>query len=309
MHLTRHRGSTHPVLNTTKQWITTICLVLCISGPLLAGPPGPLMELRVLADDLESLGTSALPQDRDTARSNRAGVVAAGGDEGGGDGRRPLANDLNTTRSNRRAHGHGTVAASGDEGGSPPIMNKGELIDAIAKDAGLTKADAGNALNAFISATADALKKGDRVQLIGLGSFSISRRAVRTSNEPDGSTEINIVDFVDERGEFSASHPRFDTVDDRFLVQDIAAVLQKPHHDRASKASDDDGMFKLAQVVVDSFVSNVADAISHDEWVDIEGFGTFYLVQETPQTGADIQIAAKKVAKFKAGKALADSVK
>ncbi|MGE0561991.1 MAG: HU family DNA-binding protein [Flavobacteriales bacterium] len=71
-------------------------------------------------------------------------------------------------------------------------MNKGELIDAMAKEAGLTKADAGNALNAFVGAVSKSLKKGDAVQLIGFGTFSISKRAARTGRNPQTGKEIKI---------------------------------------------------------------------------------------------------------------------
>jgi DNA-binding protein HU-beta len=71
-------------------------------------------------------------------------------------------------------------------------MNKGELIDAIAKEAGLTKVDAGNALNAFVGAVSKSLKKGDAVQLIGFGTFSISKRAARTGRNPQTGKEIKI---------------------------------------------------------------------------------------------------------------------
>lgn len=71
-------------------------------------------------------------------------------------------------------------------------MNKGELIDAMAKEAGLTKADAGSALNAFVGAVSKSLKKGDAVQLIGFGTFSISKRAARTGRNPQTGKEIKI---------------------------------------------------------------------------------------------------------------------
>ncbi|MCC7331208.1 MAG: HU family DNA-binding protein [Flavobacteriales bacterium] len=71
-------------------------------------------------------------------------------------------------------------------------MNKGELIDAIAKGAGLTKSDAGNAINAFVAAVSKSLKKGDSVQLIGFGTFSVSKRAARTGRNPQTGKEIKI---------------------------------------------------------------------------------------------------------------------
>jgi DNA-binding protein HU-beta len=71
-------------------------------------------------------------------------------------------------------------------------MNKAQLIDAMSEKAGLTKADAKKALDAFVDATGDALKKGDRVALVGFGSFSISKRNARTGRNPQTGKEIKI---------------------------------------------------------------------------------------------------------------------
>jgi DNA-binding protein HU-beta len=71
-------------------------------------------------------------------------------------------------------------------------MNKAQLIDAMADKAGLTKVDAKKALDAFVSATTDALKGGDRVALIGFGSFSVSERSARTGRNPQTGKEIQI---------------------------------------------------------------------------------------------------------------------
>lgn len=71
-------------------------------------------------------------------------------------------------------------------------MNKQELIVAIAEESGLTKADSKKALDAFISATSASLKKGDRVALVGFGSFSVSKRAARKGRNPQTGKEIKI---------------------------------------------------------------------------------------------------------------------
>ena len=71
-------------------------------------------------------------------------------------------------------------------------MNKAELIDAMATESKLTKVDIKKALDAFISATTKSLKKGDRVALVGFGSFSISKRAARTGRNPQTGKEIKI---------------------------------------------------------------------------------------------------------------------
>ena len=71
-------------------------------------------------------------------------------------------------------------------------MNKAELIDAIAEKSGLTKADSRKALDAFIESTEGALKKGDRVALIGFGSFSVTERTARKGRNPKTGKEIDI---------------------------------------------------------------------------------------------------------------------
>lgn len=71
-------------------------------------------------------------------------------------------------------------------------MNKAQLIDAIAEKAGLTKADAKKSLDAFVEATSEALKNGDRVALIGFGSFSVSSRSARSGRNPQSGQTITI---------------------------------------------------------------------------------------------------------------------
>ncbi|MCK5823194.1 MAG: HU family DNA-binding protein [Bacteroidales bacterium] len=71
-------------------------------------------------------------------------------------------------------------------------MNKAQLIDAIASKSQLTKADAKKALEAFVETTSGALKTGDRVALVGFGSFSINERKERTGRNPQTGKEIII---------------------------------------------------------------------------------------------------------------------
>ena len=71
-------------------------------------------------------------------------------------------------------------------------MNKSELIDAIAESSELTKADAGRALEGFISAVSGALGKGDAVALVGFGTFSVKERAERKGRNPQTGEEITI---------------------------------------------------------------------------------------------------------------------
>ncbi len=71
-------------------------------------------------------------------------------------------------------------------------MNKTELIEAMAKKANLSKADAKKALEAYLNVTADALKKGDRIALIGFGTFSVQKRAARKGHNPQTGQSIKI---------------------------------------------------------------------------------------------------------------------
>jgi DNA-binding protein HU-beta len=71
-------------------------------------------------------------------------------------------------------------------------MNKGDLVTQIATEAGLSKAQAGAALNSVVDAITGSLKKGDKVTLVGFGTFSVSERAARTGRNPRTGKEIKI---------------------------------------------------------------------------------------------------------------------
>ena len=71
-------------------------------------------------------------------------------------------------------------------------MNKGDLIEAVAKQAKLSKAQAGDALEAVLGAVKSALKKGDRVALVGFGTFSVVKRNARTGINPATGKKIQI---------------------------------------------------------------------------------------------------------------------
>lgn len=71
-------------------------------------------------------------------------------------------------------------------------MNKAELISAIAAKAEITKVDAKKALDAFIDVTADSLKNGDRLTLVGFGSFSVTGRVARNGRNPRTGLKIKI---------------------------------------------------------------------------------------------------------------------
>ena len=71
-------------------------------------------------------------------------------------------------------------------------MNKTELIAAIADQAELSKKDSEKALKAFIDVVSEELKKGEKIQLVGFGTFEVSERAARTGRNPQTGAEMTI---------------------------------------------------------------------------------------------------------------------
>ena len=71
-------------------------------------------------------------------------------------------------------------------------MNKTELVAAIAKKTELSKKDAEKALKAFTDVVAEELKKGEKIQLVGFGTFEVSERQARTGRNPQTGAEMTI---------------------------------------------------------------------------------------------------------------------
>jgi DNA-binding protein HU-beta len=79
-------------------------------------------------------------------------------------------------------------------------VTKADLVNAMAEKAGLSKADAEKALKAFTDAVTEALKAGEKVSLVGFGTFSVGERAARTGQNPQTGEKIQIA---------AAKSPRF----------------------------------------------------------------------------------------------------
>jgi len=71
-------------------------------------------------------------------------------------------------------------------------MNKAELIVRVARDAGLTKAAAGRAIDAFLENVGKTLKRGEKVTIVGFGSFAVGRRRARDGRDPRTGALIRI---------------------------------------------------------------------------------------------------------------------
>ncbi len=73
-------------------------------------------------------------------------------------------------------------------------MTKAELVEAVAKSANISKGAAEKAVGAFVTTVSGALKSGDRVTLVGFGSFEVANRQARTGRNPQTGKEINIAE-------------------------------------------------------------------------------------------------------------------
>ena len=71
-------------------------------------------------------------------------------------------------------------------------MNKTDLVQAMAEKSGLSKKDSEKALKAFTDVVAEELKKGEKIQLVGFGTFEVSERAARKGKNPQTGEEIDI---------------------------------------------------------------------------------------------------------------------
>ena len=198
-------------------------------------------------------------------------------------------------------------------------MNKAELIEQMASEAGLKESEVQTVLDAFTDATTKALKEGDSAVLIGFGSFSISKRSARTGRNPEsgeGSADDSPVTF-DSCPEFAAAldlNPgKGDEASakcrDADVVIDAEYIASETGRDSDSRVSEADAKRALA-----AFINATTKALKKGDRLSLgEKFGEFTVSTlsargRTRQTGKEIQIAAKNVVKFKAGAELSKAV-
>jgi DNA-binding protein HU-beta len=111
-------------------------------------------------------------------------------------------------------------------------MNKGDLIDKIANKANLKKADAASALNAFLETVNEALKGGDRITLVGFGTFSVAYRPSRGGINPSNQEPIVISDKVSAK--FKAGKELSTGVDNSTLKDKLKKELDAKAKAKAS---------------------------------------------------------------------------
>ena len=102
-------------------------------------------------------------------------------------------------------------------------MNKTELVAAIAEQTELSKKDAEKALKAFTDIVADELKKGEKVQLVGFGTFEVSERAAREGRNPQSGEPMTIA--ASKAPKFKAGKALKDMIN-KFLYLESSAVAE-----------------------------------------------------------------------------------
>ena len=103
-------------------------------------------------------------------------------------------------------------------------MNKTELVAAIAEQTELSKKDAEKALKAFTDIVADELKKGEKVQLVGFGTFEVSERAAREGRNPQSGEPMTIA--ASKAPKFKAGNALKDMINNYFLYLESPAVAE-----------------------------------------------------------------------------------
>ena len=209
--------------------------------------------------------------------------------------------------------------------GQAAAMNKAELIEAMASASGLSKSDAKKALDGFTDATTKALEKGDSAALVGFGSFSISKRSARTGRNPrsrNGPVDDSPVTFG-ACPEFAAALDLNPGKGDEASAKcrDADVVIDAEYIANETGGSREGLSEADAKRALEAFINTTTEALKKGDRISVgreededEGFGTFSISKRSartgrnPQTGKEIQIAAKKVVKFKAGAELSKAV-
>lgn len=203
--------------------------------------------------------------------------------------------------------------------GQAAAMNKAELIEAMASEAGISSADAEGILDAFIDATAKALSEGNSAVLVGFGAFSISKRSARTGRNPQfgrGGQEDSPVTF-DACPEFAAALDLNPGKGDEASARcrDADVVIDAKYLARHAGGGDSELSKADAKRALDALVGRGTKALKKGDRLSLgEPFGSFSISKRSartgrnPQTGKKIQSAAKNEVKFKAGAELSKAV-
>lgn len=189
--------------------------------------------------------------------------------------------------------------------------DKAELVEAMASEAGLSEADAGEALAALVDATTRALAEHNRVAVSGFGLFTVSQRV--RNDRGERSDAASAVDFDACPAVAAAlglapgnSGQRRSGDGSKCRAADV--VIDADRIAAAARHDADRGLSKAdAKRALDAFITATTKALNRGETVSVNEFGSFSISKRSartgrnPQTGKEIQIAARNVVKFKAG--------
>lgn len=194
---------------------------------------------------------------------------------------------------------------------------KPELIEAMASEAGLTPAAAEAVVDAFTSATTRALADGDSVALPAFGLFSVRKRPGRTKAANVTVSRVAFAPCPELAEALELTPGRHDDrraaaayrCGDADVVVDADRIVREVGSKRDGDLSTADATRGL-----EAFVAVATRTLGSGDVVSLGGFGTFSISKRSartgrnPQTGKEIQIAAKNVVKFKAGAELSKAV-
>jgi len=207
--------------------------------------------------------------------------------------------------------------------GQVAAKSDAELIEAIASEAGMSQSDTKTALDGFVNATTEALKKNGRASWARFGSFSISKRSARTGRNSRADTEretapANAVQFRCSDELSAALDLLPGEGDERRLGRRERDATARPTDenliDADRLASEAAIARETATAFLDAFINATTKALKKGDRLSLIGFGSFSISKRSartgrnPQTGKEIQIAAKNVVKFKAGAELSKAV-
>mgnify|MGYP000112016601 CR=1 FL=1 len=209
--------------------------------------------------------------------------------------------------------------------GSAAAMNKAELIDSIASEADITKADAKKALDAFIDTTTKALAEGNPAFVVGFGTFSISKRSARKGRNPQTGKEIKIpakngvrfdpapefaaaLDLIPGRGDErrlsarkkkkkkkrhrrAVRRRRRDTVviDGEAIVREIRESEESRESDESEQPRDSGLSKAAARRALDAFIDTTTKALAEGNPADVVGFGSFSISKRSARKGRNPQ--------------------
>jgi len=203
--------------------------------------------------------------------------------------------------------------------GGVAAMNKAELIEAMASESGLSKADSKRGLDAITNGVAEALAAGDSAVVVGFGSFSISKRSARTvrnpqSNRPKDDSPVTFGPCPEFMELLDINPGRGDVASARCLDADVRIDAEYVANNTGGRSSDQGLAAREAAKLIDALSTVVSDNLQSGETVTVERFGSFSISKRSartgrnPRTGKEIKIAAKNVVKFKAGAELSGQV-